>query len=402
MPQTRSLESARRVFDDVVALRRKLHRHPEVGNHLPVSRKIILDALFGLEIEIVEHETTSGVVGILRGGQPGPTVVLRADFDALHLHEDTGLEFASEYEGQMHACGHDLHTAMLFGAARLLSEEASNLAGNVLFMFQPGEEGHHGARFMLDEGLLDTIEPRPTRAFAIHVSTLYRTGTVNIRSGPMMAAADKVVIVVKGRGGHASAPHNAADPVSVAAEIVMAVQMAMTRQGNVFDPAVVTFGMLQAGSAYNIIPETATLTGTTRTMSADRRKHVHEMIRQVANGVAAAHGVAAETEVILGYPVTINDREVTDATLQVAAELLGQDRVHELSAPSMGAEDWSYVLEEVPGVMAFLGACPDHLEPGNSPANHSNRVVFDEAALNDGVALHVAMVHRLLADAATD
>lgn len=402
MPQTRSLESARRVLDDVVELRRKLHRHPEIGNHLPTSRRIILDALEGLQIEVVQHETTSGVVGILRGGHAGPTVVLRADFDALALQEDTDLEFASEHDGQMHACGHDLHTAMLVGAARLLSEEASDLAGNVLFMFQPGEEGHHGARFMLDEGLLDTIEPRPSRAFAIHVSTLYPTGSINLRSGPMMAAADKVIITVKGRGGHASAPHNAADPVSVAAEIVMAVQMAVTRQGDVFDPAVVTFGMLQAGSAYNIIPETATLTGTTRTMSAERRKHVHEMIRQVADGIAAAHGVTAETDVVLGYPVTINDHGVAAATLEVAAELLGEDQVTELAAPSMGAEDWSYVLEEVPGVMAFLGACPDHLEPGNSPANHSNRVVFDEASLNVGVALHVAMVHRLLADAAGD
>lgn len=402
MPQTRSLESARRVFDEVVAVRRQLHRHPEVGNHLPASRRIILDALSGLEIDVVQHETTSGVVGILRGGQPGPTVLLRADFDALDLHEDTDLEFASEHEGQMHACGHDLHTAMLVGAARLLSEQPSSLAGNVVFMFQPGEEGHHGARFMLDEGLLDVVEPRPTRAFALHVSTLYPTGTINVRPGPMMAAADRVVIVVKGRGGHASAPHLAADPVSVAAEIVMAVQMAVTRQGDVFDPAVVTFGMLQAGSAYNIIPETATLTGTTRTMSAERRRHVHEMIRQVADGVAAAHGLTVETDVILGYPVTINDPGVTTTTLDVAAELLGEDQVNQLSAPSMGAEDWSYVLEEVPGVMAFLGACPDHLEPGNSPANHSNRVVFDEASLNVGVALHVAMVHRLLADAAGD
>lgn len=383
-----------------VALRRQLHMHPEVGNTLPVSRELILEALRDIPMEVTAHETTSGLVGVLRGGQPGPTVLLRADFDALALTEDTGLEFASEHDGQMHACGHDLHTAMLVSAARMLSETADTMAGNVEFMFQPGEEGHHGARFMLDEGLLTAVDPHPSRAFALHVSTLYPTGTINLRSGPMMAAADKVTIVVHGRGGHASAPHNAADPVAVAAEIVMATQMAITRQGDVFDPAVVTFGMLQAGSAYNIIPEVATLTGTTRTMSAERRTHVHQMLRQVADGVAAAHGLSAETTVDLGYPVTINDHAVTAATLDVGSQLFGDARTNELNAPSMGAEDWSYVLEEVPGVMAFLGACPPHLEPGNSPANHSNRVVFDEGSMVDGVAMHVAMAQRLLADAA--
>ncbi len=291
----------------------------------------------------------------------------------------------------MHACGHDLHTTMLIGAARMLSARREELAGKVLFMFQPGEEGHFGARFMLEEGLLEQVDPSPTRAFAIHVTGLIESGTVHLKPGPYMAAADKVTVTVHGKGGHASSPWNAVDPVPVAAEIVTATQVALTRTVDVFDPAVLTFAQMSAGTAYNVIPASATLTGTTRTVSETRRDQLHAMIEQVAAGVAAAHGVAAEVVIERGYPVTINDDDVADRVSTLASELLGADQVVQAPSPIMGAEDWSYVLQKVPGVMVFLGACPADLEPSSSPANHSNLVRFNEEAMAAGVALHATV-----------
>ncbi len=385
------VDDARSHHDGVVALRRDLHRHPEIGNYLPTTRAIVEAALADLPLDVHRHETTSGIVAVLGGEQPGPAIVLRGDMDALRMPEDTGLPFASEHEGTMHACGHDLHTAMLVGAARLLSERRSELPGPVVFMFQPGEEGHHGARFMLDEGLLDVVDPAPTRAFAIHVGTAYASGTIHLRPGPVMASSDEVHIVITGAGGHASAPHRAVDPVPIAAEVLLAVQLAVTRQLNVLDPGLVTFGKITAGTTHNVIPESARLEGTVRALSAETRESVHDMLRRVARHVATAHGAEASVEFNLGYPVTVNDPDFTAFVTDTAAALLGEDAVVEMPHPIMGSEDWSYVLDEVPGVMAFLGACPADLDPLSAPSNHSNRVIFDEAAMATGVALHSAV-----------
>ncbi len=391
------LEDTRQMLPQLIELRRALHRIPEVGNDLPETRAAVLEALEGLPLTIHLHETTSGIAAVLEGGRPGPTIVLRGDMDGLAMPEDTGLDFGSEHDGRMHACGHDLHTSMLVGAARLLSARKDDLAGKVLFMFQPGEEGHYGARFMLEEGLLDQVDPSPTRAFAIHVTSLYEAGTLYLKPGPYMAAADKVTITVHGQGGHASAPWNAVDPVPVAAEIIMAAEVALTRTVDVFDPAVLTFGQMAAGTAYNVIPATATLTGTTRTVSEERRDQIHAMIEQVSAGIGAAHGVTVDVAIERGYPVTINDDEVAAEVSALAAGLLGDDRVNQAPTPIMGAEDWSYVLQKVPGVMVFLGACPVDLEPGKAPVNHSNLVRFDEDAMAAGVALHTAVALDFLA-----
>src|SRR6478735_9078196 len=227
--------------DRTIELRRRLHRHPEIGLQLPQTQATVLEAFAGLPIELNTGTTTSSVVGVLRGARPGPTYLLRGDMDALPVHEDTGLPFASEVPGAMHACGHDTHMAMLLGAARLLAERRDELAGSVVFMLQPGEEGHHGARYMLEEGLLDTVPEAPVvGAFALHISSQFASGSINVRPGPMMAAADQWRMVVRGRGGHASMPHAAADPIPVAAEIVLALQSMVTRRVDVFDPAVVT------------------------------------------------------------------------------------------------------------------------------------------------------------------
>ena len=386
------LEESRQMLPELVELRRSLHRIPEVGNRLPKTRATVLEALEGLPLDIHLHETTSGIAAVLQGGKPGPTIVLRGDMDALDMPEDTGLEFASEHEGQMHACGHDLHTSMLVGAVRMLAARQSDLTGQVLFMFQPGEEGHFGARLMLEEGLLEQVDPSPSRAFAIHVTSLHEAGTIHLKPGPYMAAADKVKVTVQGKGGHASAPWNAVDPITVAAQIITATEVALTRTVDVFDPAVLTFAQMEAGTAYNVIPATAMLAGTTRTVSEARRDQLHAMIEQVVSGVAAANGVTADVEIERGYPVTINDDGVATEVTTIATELLGGDRVVQSPTPIMGAEDWSYVLQKVPGVMVFLGSCPTDLEPGSAPVNHSNLVRFDEDSMASGVALHTAVV----------
>jgi len=386
------LSDARAILDDVVALRRRLHRQPELGNDLPKTREAVLEALEGLPLDITLHETTSGIAAVLNGAGDGPTVLLRGDMDGLPLTEDTGLDFASETGDTMHACGHDLHTAMLFGAAKLLSGRRDQLNGKVVFMFQPGEEGYAGAKFMLDEGLLDTTGDTPAAGFAIHVTSMYAAGEVHIRHGSLLASADNLTVTVHGSGGHASAPHKALDPIPIAAEIILATQVAITRSIDVFDPGVVTFAKLTAGTTNNIIPPTAELDGTIRAVSEETRASIHELVERVATNVAAAHGATATVVFKQGYPVSINDSEIVDSVKDMAGRVLGEDAVTEMPAPIMGAEDWSYVMQKIPGAMVFLGACPADLEPETAPANHSNLVRFDEDAMASGVALYSGFV----------
>jgi hippurate hydrolase len=384
--------------DRTIELRRQLHRFPEIGLQLPRTQATVLDAFAGLPIEVSTGTSTTSVVGVLRGARPGPTYLLRADMDALPVQEDTGLPFASEVPGAMHACGHDTHVAMLLGAARLLAERRDELAGQVLFMVQPGEEGFHGARYMLQEGLLDTVPEAPVSgAFALHISSQFTSGSINVRPGPMMAAADQWRMVVRGRGGHASMPYAAADPIPVASEIVLALQSMVTRRVDVFDPAVVTVAHIAAGSTNNVIPDTAFMEGTMRTLSAGQRAAVLAGIQRVATHVAAAHDMTLEFEHVEGYPVTVNDAGVAAQVLDTAAGLLGQRASALMPAPLMGAEDFSYVLERVPGAMAFIGACPPGQEPETAPGNHSNLVVFDEEPLPAGVALYTQMALQALA-----
>ena len=390
------LAAAQDLLAETIDLRRDLHRHPEIGNDIPITRGLVLEALEGLPLELNLHETTSGIAAVLRGGQPGETILLRGDMDALSMPEDSGLDFASEHQGVMHACGHDLHTSMLVGAAKLLSSMRDDIAGNVVFMFQPGEEGYAGARFMLEEGLLDSSGDRPTGAFAIHVSPWFASGTVNHRPGPAMASADEVRIVISGRGGHASTPYLSLDPVPIAAEIVLAVQTAITRRINVFDPGVITFGSIQAGTTNNVIPEQAHLIGTIRAFSEATRAELHAILERVATNVAAAHTAEATVNIKAGYPVSINDPEFSAFVTDVAVDLVGEELVTPVPTPIMGAEDWSYVMNEVQGAMAFLGTCLPELIPGQSPGNHSNRVVFHEDAMATGIALHAAVALRHL------
>ena len=255
---------------------------------------------------------------------------------------------------------------------------------------------------MLEEGLLNVVDPAPTRAFALHVGTAYASGTIHLRPGPVMASSDEVHIVITGAGGHASAPHRAVDPVPIAAEVLLAVQLAVTRQLNVLDPGLVTFGKVTAGTTHNVIPESARLEGTVRALSAETRDSVHDMLRHVAHHIATAHGAEASVEFNHGYPVTVNDLGFTAFVTDTAVALLGEDAVVEMPHPIMGSEDWSYVLEKVPGMMAFLGACPADLDPLTAPSNHSNRVVFDEEGDGGGrgAALRGGSVTRRLSTCA--
>jgi hippurate hydrolase len=266
-------------------------------------------------------------------------------------------------------------------------------------MFQPGEEGLHGARYMLEEGLLSSAGDGAapvSAAFALHISTQYESGTLNLRTGPTMASGDRIEITVRGRSGHASAPYRSLDPVPVACEIVQALQMMVTRRVDVFDPAVITIARIAAGTTHNIIPETAEMLGTMRTLSERNREALRAQVVQVAEGIAAAHGASATVEVESGYPVTVNDQAAAELLGGVTAELVGADRVRTLPDPVMGSEDFSYVLQRVPGAMAFLGGCPPGVDPERAPSNHSRQVVFDEDALAVGVATYAGAALRQL------
>ncbi len=398
-------EHAAEYLDRATALRRRLHEWPEIGNHLPRTRDEVLADIEDLPLDITLHESTSGVTALLEGSTPGPTVLLRGDMDALPMPEDTGLDFASRVEGCMHACGHDTHTAMLATAARVLSQRRDEIAGRVMFMFQPGEEGHHGAKHMLDEGLLDVptmhdgSESPVSAAFAIHMTSALPTGWVSTRPGAVMASADVLRVTVTGRGGHASEPYRALDPVPVACEIVTALNTMITRSVDPFDPAVLTVARLVAGTTNNVIPETAMIEGTIRAVSERTRSKVHDGVKRVAEGVAAAHGCAAEAVIEYGYPVTTNHDRFADFSLGMAREVAGPRATVELPHPVMGAEDFSYVLNEVPGAMVFLGGTPHGSDLSKAAPNHSNRVFFEESAMATGIALYASTALRVTSGA---
>ena len=390
---------AQGIMPSVIELRRALHRKPEIGNDLPETRALVLEALSGLDLEIEESGRTTSFVATLKGGSPGACVLLRADMDALPMPEDSGLAFASENPGRMHACGHDAHTAMLVGAAGLMARRRSSLAGEIKFFFQTGEEGHFGARICSEEGLLERGR-EPDAAFALHIDPRMTCGQVAGRSGALLASTSDWVVDIKGKGGHASMPHNAVDPIPAACEMVLAFQSMVTRRIDVFDPAVVTATQVHAGTTDNVIPETARLSGTLRATSPKALAEAEEGIHRIAQGVAQAHGVEAEVNIATGYPVTFNDPSFTDFASSVAEEVLGEGVYTRMPAPVMGGEDFSYLLQRWPGAMFFLGMRdPGILEP--APV-HSNRMVLDENGMVPGMLLHAAVALNFLKNQGLD
>ena len=376
------LTIARHHGDRITQLRRDIHREPELGLETPRTLAKVRADLADLPLEWREGTSCTGAVAVLAGGREGRRVLLRGDMDALPMQEHTDLPFASAIEGRMHACGHDAHTAMLAGAARVLAQHQSDLAGEVCFMFQPGEEGFHGARFMLEDGLLD---PLPDAAFALHVWPNAPHGRVEGRTGAMLASADQLDIVVTGKGGHASMPYDTIDPVPVAAEIVLAIQSMVTRRLNAAEATVVSITKIAGGTTHNVVPNEVALTGTMRTLSPERRQDVHRLVEHVANNIAAAHGCTASVTVTPGFPPTINDARAVAIGAEVARSL-GDGGWHEREHPTMGAEDFSYVLEKVPGAMFFLGAAAQGSDWQGCCGLHSSRMVLDESVLPVGSA----------------
>jgi hippurate hydrolase len=384
--------------DELRQLRHELHAEPEIGLHLPRTQEKVLRALDGLPLEITTGSTTSSVTAVLRGGRPGPAVLLRGDMDALPVQERNDLPYISHVDGVMHACGHDLHTTMLAGAAHLLSARRDELAGDVVFMFQPGEEGCEGAKFMIEEGVLDAAGERVVAAYGMHVvSSMIPNGVLVSRAGPMMAAADMLSVTVRGRGGHGSTPHLSLDPIPAACEMVTALQTMVTRGFDVFDPVVLTVGAFNAGTADNVIPDEATFKLTIRTFSAANRDTVRQRVVSLVRGIAEAHGLAAEVTFGMGYPVTVNDAVEADFAADTVTDLLGPGRYVVAPNPITGSEDFSYVLEQVPGAFVFLGACPAGLDPAKAAYNHSADALFDDAVLPDGAALYASLAIRRLA-----
>ncbi len=382
-----------RPFDDLADLRHDLHRHPELGLDLPRTQGRVLEALSALDLEVATGTACSSVTAVLRGnGAAGPddqrpTVLLRGDMDALPVHEDVASPFRSIVAGHMHACGHDQHMAMVVGAARLLHDRRDDLRGDVVFMFQPGEEGYNGAEVMIDEGVLDAAGRRADAAWALHVmSGREPRGMVAARPGAMLAASNELWVTVRGRGGHGSAPERARDPIPTAAEMVTGLQVVLSRVTSPFDPVVLTVGQFHAGSQPNIISDQARFGATVRCLDPDVLDVIEHEVVQYCHGVAAANGVEADVTFDRKYPVTINDPAAIGQAQQVVGRVLGPDRWHTMPHPSSGSEDFSRVLEAVPGAMLFLGACTrdDHR---TAPDNHSSLATFDDRVLADGATL---------------
>ncbi|HZB83416.1 MAG TPA: amidohydrolase [Rubrobacteraceae bacterium] len=375
--------------EDIVSLRREIHREPELGFDTKKTAEKVLDALEGLPLEVETGLAENGIVATLKGEGGGPTVALRADMDALPIQEETDLPFASEEDGKMHACGHDGHTSMLVGAVRALSQDhlRERLNGSVKFIFQPAEEGGGGGRVMVEEGVAESV----SSIFALHLWPGLPFGKAATKAGPIMAAADAFEMRVKGKGGHGAMPHLTTDAVAIAAQIVTALQTIVSREVNPVAPAVLTVGEIEAGFAFNIIPETARLGGTVRTLDADLRKQIPKRMEELARGIARGMRGDAELDYRFSYPVARNDADAAQFALGVIGELFGEENVVELTDSSMGAEDFAFFLEHVPGAFIWLGV-------GDVSGLHTPKFAFDEEILSQGSALLAALALKSLSE----
>ncbi|OZE03328.1 amidohydrolase [Rhodococcus sp. 05-2255-3B1] len=372
---------------DLQRLRRSIHHEPEVGLHLPNTQRLILDALSDLDLDIEVGAALSSISAVLRGGNIAagagrPSVLLRADMDALPLVEKSGEPFSAD-NGAMHACGHDMHSAALVGAAHLLSENQHELAGDVVFMFQPGEEGGDGAQLMLDEGILERTGSRPVAAYGLHMAPDSPAGTFLSRPGSYMAAFTKFDVVVTGAGGHGSRPYQALDPIVVAAEMVTSLQVFVTRRFNVFDPVIATVGEFHAGSAPNVIPDHARFSAVVRSFSPNVLESVNDDVPQLFQNIARAHGLTAEVTRALELPPVVNDVASAAHWRHTATSLFGESRFEELENPRTGSEDFAKILAQVPGAFGHVGAGAPETNGSNWAPLHSPEARFDDRILPD-------------------
>jgi amidohydrolase len=373
------------VVDDVVALRRDLHRHPELGFEERRTAELVATRLRALGYEVTTGIGVTGVGGVLRGERLGKTVMLRADMDALPIDEENAAPYASANAGVMHACGHDGHVAMLLGAAALIARRKAELAGTLVLCFQPAEEGRGGAKAMLDDRFFERFGIE--RAYGLHLASALPTGVVGLRSGPFYASSDSIEITIEGKGGHGAAPHLSVDPIYVAGLFIVAIQQIVARQVDPIEPAVVTIGAIHAGTTHNVIPSRATLLGTVRAFDADVRAKMAERIERVLRGVCESAGATYTFEYLWRYPVTSNDADQSRYVRALAEREIGSERV--IEAPRlMGAEDFSYFAERVPAAFFTVGS---NGGPDSAWPHHHARFDLDERALATGVAILTAL-----------
>ena len=398
MSLSSTLESdAHELRPEITDLRHRLHQHPEIGLQLPKTQQILLDELDSIGLELSVGTSLTSVTGILRGGGKGPAILLRADMDALPVQERSGESFSSQIDGAMHACGHDLHMAMLVSAARLLAAQRDQLAGDVVFMFQPGEEGWNGAGAMIDEGILTAAGPMVSAAYGMHVrSNKTQNGVFTTKGGIMMSSSSRLEVKVNGAGGHGSAPHSSLDPIAAAAEMVGSLQMMVTRRFDIFDPVVITVGVIEGGTRSNIIPDSALFQATVRTFSVETAEKIGPYVAAVCKGIALAHGLDVEVNHIPEYPATVNDPASAEFVANVARDVFGSDSFVHMEFPEAGSEDFSRVLQQVPGSYMMLGASMSEDYAG-APTNHSPLARFDDRILTKGALMHAELAVRSLA-----
>jgi amidohydrolase len=364
---------------EMTSLRRDLHAHPELGFQEVRTAGIIAKRLTELGYTVRTGLGKTGVTGLLKGGKPGKTVLLRADIDALPIREETDVPWRSETVGVMHACGHDAHTAMGLAAAAILAKEAPSLAGDLFFVFQPAEELLIGAEAMLKDGALEGV--RADAAFAIHVMNRWPTGTVAICDGAAMTSADKLMLTITGRGGHGASPHLAIDPIVASAQIITALQTLVSRETPPLSTAVLSLTTLKAGTAFNIIPDAVEMTGTLRCFDAALREKLLASLRRTAEGLAASLRCTARVESQFLTPALLNDPAVTAVARQVATTIVGESRVV-VAEPLTGSDDVAYFFQKVPGCYAFVGSAKPEWSP--APASHNAKFDIDESALEIG------------------
>lgn len=384
-------QEAEKLYPEAVKMRRDFHRHPELGFKEVRTAKVVADYLRALNLEVTEGVGKTGVVAVLSGDQAGKTVALRADMDALPIQEETGLDFASEIPGVMHACGHDGHTAMLLQVAKLLSSMKSRLKGRVKFIFQAAEElSHGGATLMCQEGAVDDVDA----IFGLHIWPTLETGHIGVLSGPMMASADYGYVTVKGKTGHGSQPHKAVDACVVAAQAILGIQTVVSRQIDALDPAVISIGSISGGTAANVIADEVKFAFTVRALSKENREKVPVLVERTIKGITESAGATYEFNYDYCLPPVINDSKAVALVEEVGKQLLGEDKVIRLSKPVMGSEDFSFFQEKVPGAYFFLGGKND--EKGIVPLAHNSKYNFDEDAMLTGISMMAAIAHKFL------
>lgn len=379
----------------LIGIRRELHQIPEFALDLPKTQARILAAIEGLG-EITLGKDLTSIALVIRGGKPGPTVLLRADMDALKVEEETGLEYAST-NGFMHACGHDLHMAGAIGAAQILASHKDELNGDVLIWFQPGEEGHHGADVMIEESMLELTGSRPVAAYGLHVFTSLPLGAIACKPGPLMASAGDLHVTFHGSGGHGSMPWLSKDPVTPMVEAITALQNLINKSFDQFDPVILNVGWIRAGddATTNVIADSASFGATVRTFSEVNTKKLHELAPKLIHSIADGFGLSAEVEFGRATKVLMNDPASVERVERVAKRLVGEAGYVPMQNPMAGGEDFASIVAEVPGAFVFVGACPPEIDYQTAPTNHSAKATFDDSVLPlcSSLLVSLAMEH---------